>query len=192
MQTPVAEIDYAHAIAAGNRAALVVLYKKMLPVIRRLVVELGNGTEADASDIFQDAVMIVYEKVNQPGFVLTSSFHTYFYGICRNLRLSKLKKRSGNEACMPEEVTLGESELFSDAAYLTMERLKLIENAMLKLGEDCRRLMQLHFLETPIPRIAEILGYNSEGYARRRKCQCKARLIELIKQDPAYRELIDY
>lgn len=181
-----------HAIASGDKQAIGMLYREMSPVIRRMVAELGQGTAADASDIFQDAVIIVYEKAKQPEFELTSSFHAFFYGVCRNLRLSKLKKRSGNEACMPEEATLGESELFSDAAYLTMERLKLIENAMLKLGEDCRRLMQLHFLETPVSQIAEILGYNSEGYVRRRKCQCKARLIELIKQDPAYRELIEY
>lgn len=37
--------------------------------------------------------------------------------------------------------------------------------------------------------IAAQMGYSSEGYARRRKHQCKERLIERIKSNPAYEEL---
>jgi len=38
--------------------------------------------------------------------------------------------------------------------------------------------------------IVKQLGFRSEGYARRRKHQCKERLIDLVKQDPAYIELL--
>ena len=37
--------------------------------------------------------------------------------------------------------------------------------------------------------IAERMGFGSEGYAKRRKGQCKDRLTELVKNDPAYKEL---
>lgn len=38
-------------------------------------------------------------------------------------------------------------------------------------------------------RIAELMGYGSVSYARKRKFQCKEKLIALTKAAPLYREL---
>jgi hypothetical protein len=64
-----------------------------------------------------------------------------------------------------------------------------LNRAMQKLGDDCRRLLQLYFEKITMEQIAVEMGYASDNYARRRKFQCKERLEEFIKADPAYREL---
>ena len=38
--------------------------------------------------------------------------------------------------------------------------------------------------------IAQVMGYKSEGYARKRKHQCVRQLKELIQLDARYEELV--
>ena len=71
-----------------------------------------------------------------------------------------------------------------------VERGNLFWNAFRQLGEDCQKVLELFFQKIPMETIATQMGYGSEGYAKRRKLQCKDRLTELIKQDPAYPELL--
>ncbi|MCC6279517.1 MAG: sigma-70 family RNA polymerase sigma factor [Saprospiraceae bacterium] len=190
MNGDITEKDFVHAITVGDRKALTTLYQLMMPVIRRLVSELGNGVEADAQDVFQDAVIIIYEKMKDPAFVLSSKFSTYFYSVCRNIRLTRIQKKSGNERSISNELLAEHPAFLHEMDILELDRRKLFEKAMLKIGIDCRKLLQLHFLKTPIPIIVQQLGFRSEGYARRRKHQCKERLIDMVKQDPAYIELL--
>ena len=57
------------------------------------------------------------------------------------------------------------------------------------MGEDCQKLLELFFQKKSMDDIAVEMGYASEGYARRRKSQCKDRLVELVKNDAVFREL---
>ena len=182
--------DYVKAILHGERDGVQHLYSDQLPVIRRLIANSG-GSETDAQDIFQDAVLIVYRKARQPGFQLTSQFSTFFYSICRNLWLNRrTKKSAAAEVTFSEDVKYIEEPVLSDAEQLQAERGVLFWKAFQKLGADCQRLLELFFQKIPMETIAAKMGYGSEAYARRRKMQCKQRLTTLVKSDPAYRELL--
>ncbi|MFN0175705.1 MAG: RNA polymerase sigma factor [Saprospiraceae bacterium] len=182
--------DHLAAILTGDRVALRRLYEQQLPVIRGLIRHYG-GLEAYAKDIFQDAVLLVYQKARQPDFQLSSKFSTYFYGICRNLWLNRCTKKSASS-----EVTLTEdAKYIADGSSLEEELLqveqgKLFWRAFRQLGEDCQKILELFFQKTPMEAIATQMGFGSEGYAKRRKRQCKDRLTELAQNDPAYPELL--
>jgi DNA-directed RNA polymerase specialized sigma24 family protein len=45
-------------------------------------------------DIYQDAVIVLYEKSKDPDFKLTCSIQTYINSICRNQLLNKFKENS--------------------------------------------------------------------------------------------------
>jgi hypothetical protein len=104
--------------------------------------------------------------------------------------MNRRRKKSASD------VTIGDDDkLFSDAVnleldYISMERQQLFDAAFLQLGEDCQKLLRLFFEKTPMTDIAEQMGFASEGYARRRKFQCKDYLVELVKKQPQYLELI--
>jgi len=184
------QADYVKAILDGDRTVLQDLYAAQLPVICRLIGANG-GTEADAKDVFQDAVLVVYRKARQPGFELTSQFGTYFYGICRNLWLNhRAKKFTTAEVTLSEDAKYISGDLSVEADLLHVERGNLFWKAFRQLGEDCRKLLELFFQKIPMETIATKMGYGSEAYARRRKLQCKQRLTDLVKNDPAYRELL--
>jgi RNA polymerase sigma factor (sigma-70 family) len=182
--------DYLPALLTGDRAVLLRLYEVHFPVIRGLVRDRG-GTEADAKDIFQDAILVIYKKAQQPGFQISSQFGTFLYGICRNLWLNRCTKKSASA-----EVTLSDDAKYIpeddsfEADLLHVEQGNLFWRAFRQLGEDCKKLLELYFQKVPMDAIATQMGYGSEGYARRRKLQCKDRLVELAKADPAYGELL--
>lgn len=182
--------DYLTAILTGDRSGLRHLYEAQFPVIRGLIRDYG-GSESDAKDIFQDAVLVVYQKARQPGFQLTSQFSTFFYGVCRNLWLNRRTKKSASaEVTLSEDAKYIAEESDPDQDMLHVERGNLFWRAFRLLGDDCRKLLELFFQKTPMDTIAAQMGYGSEGYARRRKHQCKDHLTELVKKDPAYRELL--
>lgn len=183
--------DDLSALLAGDRGALEQLYREQFPAIRDLLRKTG-GSETDAKDVFQDAVLVVYQKAKQPDFQLTSQLSTFFYGICRNLWLNRRSKKSTfSEVAIPEDeqYTIGENS--PEAEFLQVERDNLFWSAFRQLGDDCQKLLELFFQKLPMETIAAQMGFGSEGYARRRKLQCKARLVELVKNRPEYRELLE-
>lgn len=181
------QTDFISAIKTGDRAGLTRMYTTIFPAIRKLVRDYG-GSEDDAKDVFQDATIVIYEKAQRTDFELTSQFSTFFYGICRNLWMSRQQKKSASEVTIPEDAKYIADES-SDLNYLQVERGKLFYKALRQLGEDCQQVLQLFFQKTPMEDIAQTMGYASEGYARRRKSQCKDRLVELIKDSPEFSEL---
>jgi RNA polymerase sigma factor (sigma-70 family) len=184
------ESNYIAAILKGDRADLLRLYELQFPIIRSLIRNYG-GSEADAKDIFQDAVLVVYQKAQQPDFHLSSKFSTFFYGICRNLWLNRRTKKSASyEVTYTDAVKSIGDDSSLDEDLLYVEQGNLFWSAFRKLEEDCKKLLELFFQKIPMEVIAVQMGYGSGGYAKRRKLQCKDRLTELVKKDPAYRELI--
>lgn len=181
------EINYLSAIVSGDRAAITRMYATLFPYIRKLIRDYG-GTEDDAKDVFQDAVIVLYEKAQDPGFQLTSKFSTLFYGICRNIWRSRMQKKSSSELTIPEDAKYI-SDDSAEVDLLQVGRNKLFYRALRQLGEDCQKLLQLFFQKQSMEEIAQAMGFASEGYARVRKSQCKERLVVLIKNDPEFREL---
>lgn len=181
------QTDFIMAIQTGDRAGLSRMYTTIFPAVRKLVRDFG-GSEEDAKDVFQDATIVVYEKVQKIEFQLTSQFSTFFIGICRNLWMSRRQKKSASEVTIPEDAKYI-ADASSEIDLLQVERGKLFYLALRQLGEDCQKLLQLFFQKNSMEEIAVEMGFGSEGYARRRKSQCKDRLVELVKNAPEFQEL---
>jgi hypothetical protein len=50
--------------------------------------------------------------------------------------------------------------------------------------------LQLYFDKVPLKNIAQIMGFKSEKYAKKRKFKCKEYLIKSIKQDLEYNKIL--
>ena len=48
----------------------------------------------DIQDVYQDSVLVLYEKLKSPDFQLTHSIQTYLNSICRNQLITKHRKNS--------------------------------------------------------------------------------------------------
>ncbi len=164
------------------------IYDNYFPGIKSHVIN-NSGNDEDAEDIFHDALIVIYRKVKNDSLELTSSFHTYLFAICKNLWLKKLKRKKRKSG-----VTIEDAEVLtilndSEQEIETTERFALYREKFQLLGADCQKLLLLYFDKTNMEDIAKAMGFGSEGYARKRKFQCKEKLTKLIKADERFNEL---
>ena len=67
------------------------IYKNSFTPVRQLIVS-NAGSDNDAEDIFQEALIIVFKKLKEEQeFQLTAAFTTYIYSISRLLWLKHLR-----------------------------------------------------------------------------------------------------
>ncbi len=161
------------------------IYKDFFPLIRFLVVENG-GREEDAEDIFQDGIIIIYNKINVNQLTLTSSFKTYMYSVCRNLWLQKLNKRKAifDKLTDVEEYIDLPKTLLNEVTVRETEMHRIIQIHFLSLHEDCQKVLRLFTKNIPLRDIATVMGYKTEKYAKTRKYLCKEELKKRIADDP--------
>jgi RNA polymerase sigma factor (sigma-70 family) len=133
--------DYLEGLKSGDDAMLRALYDRFLPPVVRLV-ENNSGGRDDALDIFQEAVIVLYRKVRQEDFTLTSALSTYIYAICRNQWMKRLNKKSFSEVSIEDDGVYTSSENFITEME-TQEKYRLFKNKLAILGEDCRRILEL-------------------------------------------------
>jgi len=161
------------------------IYKEFFPLIRFLVTENG-GLDEDAEDIFQDGIIILYSKISLNQLILTSSFKTYMYSVCRNLWLQKLNKRKAifDKLTDVEDFIDFPDEALQEANIRETEMHRIIQIHFLSLPEDCQKVLKLFIKNIPLREIAGIMGFKTENYAKTRKYLCKQDLKKRIADDP--------
>lgn len=163
------DADILHALRNGKaEQAFTRLYRHLDEVSQ--MVRSHGGSRTEARDLFQDALVILHEKVLARDFVPTGTIPGYLYGVCRNLWLAELRNK-GREAQVQKMLALEGRE---DALDLIEENeLRLAEQAMQALGEKCRELLTRFYLKNePLSVVALALGLAGEGAAKTRKYKC--------------------
>ena len=68
---------------------------------------------------------------------------------------------------------------------------QLIREVFKKLGEDCQKVIQMRWDGESYDKVREVMGFKSEGYARKRKHVCYERLMGLVKKDQRISEFFN-
>jgi RNA polymerase sigma factor (sigma-70 family) len=154
----------------------------------------NQGSEDDASDIFQEAIIIIYRKIKDNDLIFEkSSFKGYLFSVCRFLWLKQLEKRRIEKEKLNDSLPYQE-DLYDDNLNELVEkneRYGLYQKHFSTLSTDCQKLMQLFFEKVSLKDIAKVMGYKSEKYAKKRKFKCKELLISRIKQDAQFKKILE-
>jgi RNA polymerase sigma factor (sigma-70 family) len=181
---------YIKALLNNDQDLLDELYRKYSGKIKWMVLK-NHGSEADAADIFQDALLSIYHKARSKGFQLTCPLDAFLYLICKNKWLNELNKRKSRPVTNIDSggYTYGEDsfQLVEDCT-LQEERLNLLAEKIAELGESCKELLQLSWSNRSMEEVAEKLNL-TYGYARKKKSECMAKLVTLIKQSAKFNAL---
>jgi len=148
--------------------------------VRRLVL-LNTGNEEDARDLFQEVLLVLFQKVRQAHFKLTSSLGTYLYSVSRYLWLKELGKRKwiNNNPSDVEDFIDMDSDIGEISEY--NERLFIYRSHFDKLSTACKKVLRLFMEGHSINEITHFMGYRSEQYTRNRRYLCKSMLINSIR-----------
>src|SRR6266508_1402656 len=124
-------------LAQNDRKSVETIYKQYYNMVQSLIIN-NNGSSDDARDIFQETVIVLYEKARSGSFELNCQLKTYVYSVSRRLWLKRLQQQqkyfpdvNGLEDTVPVEDEIeGHSQRNTE--------FQMMEKALLHLGEPCR------------------------------------------------------
>lgn len=167
-------------LSINDKKSIEVIYQDNYGLIQNLVVN-NNGTEEDAKDVFQEALIVLYEKSKSGVFELNCQIKTYLYSVSKRIWLKKLQKSSRYEL-QPngfEETVYVEDDLGMHEKRNS--EFGMMEHAMENIGEPCRSLLQAYYIhKQKMHEIAETFGYTNADNAKNQKYKCLIRLRKLF------------
>lgn len=175
------ELALLKGLARNDKKSVEDIYKHNYNLIQALIVN-NSGTTDDAKDIFQEAMVVLYEKARSGNFELNCQVRTYLYSVSKRLWLKKLQQsnRFVNEfgddgmADVPVEEDLTEHDE-KDAEY------EMMHQSINKLGEPCKSLLEaFYFQKKSMQDIAEGFGYTNSENAKTQKYKCLMRLKKIF------------
>lgn len=170
-------------ICKGDEEALEYIYKKYYKMMTKIVLS-NSGTEDEAKDIYQDALVVFWQKSISGKLVLTSKMSTYIYSICQNLWRKELdrKKRLAHEQ--------KDAEVYPDDDKV--ERAKIINLCINQLGDTCRKVLMYYYFDgLSMQEIADKLGFANTNTAKTKKYKCKKKLDEIVKSQYSESDFLD-
>ncbi|WP_062061669.1 RNA polymerase sigma factor [Aquimarina longa] len=171
----------------GNEAGIKEIYKKVYPKVYTYVCS-HDGTEHDAKDIMQKALLQLSVRAQKQEFVITSSFEGYFFTTCKNAWRREIKIRK-SRVTNPVVIDLIQEERDIALAAYEQDKWELFQQKLEEVSENCRKVLQLFFNKIPYIKIADMLGYATENTVRQRIFKCKSKLKDAIQSDSRYNEL---
>jgi RNA polymerase sigma factor (sigma-70 family) len=177
---PSSESALLKGLAINDRKAINILYETHYNMVQSLIIN-NNGSVDDARDIFQEAMIVLYEKSKDPAFTLSCQIKTYLYSVSRRLWLKRLQQQqrfmpdlNGIEDTVPVEEDL-------EAHQPQQDEFQLMEKAMAGLGEPCKSLLEAFYIQRKnMNEIAAEFGYTNADNAKNQKYKCLTRLKKIF------------
>jgi RNA polymerase sigma factor (sigma-70 family) len=171
---------YITALLQNEVAIVREIYSKYAGKIKYYILANG-GSEDDAADIFQEALIDIYNQAKNKQLQLTCPFEPFLLLICKRKWLNVLKKR-GREPVTKEvdDVSTGE-DVFALAEQMKQgdQRMQVFLQCFEKLGEACKDIIKKCLGGNDQALIATQLKV-SYGYLRKKKSECMAALTKMI------------
>lgn len=189
-------------LKTNNSSVIKQFYRENFESAYKFIV-LNYGDLHDTEDIFQESLYAVFNQIIQDKLNLTCNFTTYFFAIFKNQWYKEIEKRKrirlNKERIIDLENALFKSlnwknttfpEKEATLALIDLEKENIFSFHFNNLKDICKKILLLFFGKTSMKEIATETGYNSENSAKVVKHKCQEKLIENIKKDPAYKNLM--
>lgn len=166
-------------LARSDKKAIEAIYRENYNTVQALVIN-NNGSAEDAKDVFQEAMIVLYEKVRTGNFELNCQIKTFVYSVSRRIWLKRLLQQSrvslsdGNETLVQVDDEMEEHERRNT-------EFNLMERALSGLGEPCKSLLEAFYMQKrSMQEIALGFGYTNAENAKNQKYKCLMRLKKLF------------
>ena len=180
MKQEIIEKDLLQGLAVNDKKAVETIYKENYNMVQSLIIN-NNGSADDAKDIFQEAMIVLYEKVRSGSFELNCLIKTYVYSVSKRLWLKRLQQLNRYsppiddlESAVPVDEDMEDHEK-RDAEF------EMMNKAISSLGEPCKSLLEAYYLQKQnMQVIAANFGYTNADNAKNQKYKCLMRLKKIF------------
>jgi DNA-directed RNA polymerase specialized sigma24 family protein len=156
------------------------LYEEVFPKVAIFIQKMGGDLE-DTKDVFQDALVIYYEKITTRGFIALVDEQAYLIGICKHLWFKKQRQDTRHQKLNPA-INCG---LDVQEEPCISSIMRFVERA----GKKCLNLLQsFYFEKRSMTEIAEHFGFSNEHSATAQKYKCLEKIRAVIKDKSLRKE----
>ncbi len=166
----------------GDNTAFEQLYRLYFRRVAQWIIQ-NNGSLAEAEDLFQELILVLYKNLMRPDFILKGKLYSYIYGIARRMWLHQLRQRKLVTSIENWIETPDESDFLKDFNFFekkseTTDHIERLLQLLDELKDDCRQLLSDFYLKKiQLKEIGAMMGY-SDDFVRRKKMRC----IEYLKK----------
>jgi RNA polymerase sigma factor (sigma-70 family) len=167
-------------LARNDKKAVETIYRDNYTMVQSLIIN-NNGSADDAKDIFQETMIVLYEKARSGSFELHCQIKTYVYSVSRRLWLKRLQqsRRFAGEVVTTESIVSVDEDM-EDHAKRDIE-FSMMEKAISSLGEPCKSLLEAFYIRKKnMQEIASDFGYTNAENAKTQKYKCLMRLKKIF------------
>ena len=172
-------------LARGDRSTTEQVYKSHYKVIASWIHNHG-GSSSDSADVFQEAMVVLYEKAQQEDFRLTCKIGTYLFAVSKHIWYKKVQKQQKQPGFLPDNTGSdhGTDWAYEDDVKVHHEReahYEQLDMALDQLGEPCRSLLKAYYHNgKSMQEIAADFGYTNPDNAKTQKYKCLNRLRKIF------------
>ena len=156
----------------------------------------------ELEDVYQDAILVLYEKIVGSNFELTASLQTYLNSVCRFQLLNKYKESQkltsyddydggdfddddGNENYRYDSRITDTLDSIEDPKENQFTAIEKALEAMKTAGGQCYEILTLFWYhKKSMAELTEYFGYSNADNTKNQKARCQKRLEKM-----AYNEL---
>jgi RNA polymerase sigma factor (sigma-70 family) len=171
---------YIQGLLHNDRAIVREIYSKYASKVRNYILA-NNGSEDDAADIFQEALIDIYQQAKLKQLQLTCPFEPFLLLICKRKWLNELKKSDRQPVTKEaDDLSIGE-DVFALAEQMKRndQKMQVFLNCFQELGASCQEILRKCLSGEDQEKIAEQLKV-TYGYLRKKKSECMASLTKKI------------
>jgi len=167
-------------LAASDKKAIETIYRENFNMVQSLVIN-NNGSAEDAKDVFQETMIVLYEKARSGSFELSCQIKTYIYSVCRRIWLKRLQQLNRYSAPVESlEITVPVEDEIEEHEKRNSE-FEMMDKAINSLGEPCKSLLEAYYLQKQnMQVIAASFGYTNADNAKNQKYKCLMRLKKIF------------
>jgi RNA polymerase sigma factor (sigma-70 family) len=173
-----ADIILLEKLKTNDNFSYTQLYNDCFASIAHYIVK-NNGSMADAEDVFQEAVLVLLKKIEEPNFTLTSSLQTYFFAIAKNLWLKKLRSFKAVQK-YKNHAMLQVQPSSTEVSATNFQQEEMLSNWFKKITANCQRVLKaIFFFNIPMEKLMQQMGWKNKHTASNQKYKC----IEQIRKE---------
>ena len=168
-------------IQTNDRTVLGELFTRYQRLVFSYIQNHG-GSQEDAEDMLQEAIIVLWQKVNSGTFQLSARLSTFILAVAKNKWMAQMRKRkrlSGEN--LPENTANG--NLSSLKVALNKEQIEIVREALEQIQPVCKKILLLfYFEERSLSDITRILNFANADVVKSKKYQCKKSLEMILRE----------
>jgi len=164
------------------------VYDTYYPIIEGYITH-NQGSREQARDIFQDAMIIIYQRIKSDKLELSCKFGTYLYAICKNIWTQERKKYLLRAEKLRQQALVVHDPGPADDPLLQNHLTNLFNKHFEDLSKDCQKILSMYFNNFSVEDIRAAMNYKDLHHTADRKYRCKKSLINRIVNDPLFKRL---